>query len=495
MTEKKKSAAEATEKVMTKYDKKVQRRKEEAEKEKKRKIRSRIITVVVAVLLVAFIAYFPIRRYIANNGTYIKVGDHKVNEIEFNYYYNSSLNQFINENGVMVYFMGFDPDGDLSEQQYSEYMTYDEYFQYQAMSALLEERTLVKQGENTGFEYNTDEDYQEFVTSLKAAAASYGVTLKTYVEKMYGRFATLSNLEQILRDSFYAAEYYEHLAASIEPTDDEINEYYELYKANYDSVDFKMISVAAEIPEGESTKDAEGNTVIADPTEEQIAEAMEAAKEEAEDKLKVIDSEGSLNENVKAAYASTLYADWLFDSARKAGDTTVVADETNHMYYVLQFEDRYLDETKAVNVRVIMTTTDKNETIMDEWKSTGANENAFALLAEKYSEDTYSNENGGLYEDLAASTISSELAEWMTDEARQPGDVTTIAATDGNFYALYYVGEGRPEWMASIESTLRSGSMETFITSLISQNEVVDEKNRLTYDEAIAAEQAAQTAE
>ena len=59
---------------------------------------------------------------------------------------------------------------------------------------------------------------------------------------------------------------------------------------------------------------------------------------------------------------------WLFDEERKAGDTTVIEDATSHRYYVLGFEDRYLDKARSADARILMTKED-GQAVLDEWKN------------------------------------------------------------------------------------------------------------------------------
>lgn len=75
-TSEKKNVTPVTEKekTMTKYDLKMQHRKEEAAKAKRDEIKGTIIGIALVVALAAFVASFPIRSWLSVNGSYIKVG-------------------------------------------------------------------------------------------------------------------------------------------------------------------------------------------------------------------------------------------------------------------------------------------------------------------------------------------------------------------------------------------------------------------------------------
>ena len=70
------------EKVVTKYDLKMQRRKEQKEKELRDRRIGRIIGVVLAVALVCFVASFPIRNLLTVKGTYVTVNGEQINRVE-----------------------------------------------------------------------------------------------------------------------------------------------------------------------------------------------------------------------------------------------------------------------------------------------------------------------------------------------------------------------------------------------------------------------------
>ena len=133
MAENKKSATENTEKVMTKYDKKVQKRKEAELAAKKQKNKSRLINAAIIIVLIAIVAYFPIRKTVALTSTYMQVVDYKVTELEYDYYYNLSVSNYINQYSYMLSYMGLDTTKDFADQQYGEYMTWEDFFQEAAV--------------------------------------------------------------------------------------------------------------------------------------------------------------------------------------------------------------------------------------------------------------------------------------------------------------------------------------------------------------------------
>ena len=304
-------------------------------------------------------------------------------------------------------------------------------------------------------------------------------------------------------------------------------------------MDYLACKIAADMPETETvaaeettapeTETGETETLseeekAAQEAEKKAAEeaAMTAAKEKADEMLEQISDESSF-ENLYADYATdtavelrktnakkssispTGVGQWLFDSARQAGDTTVIEDTTGNAYYVVYFIDRYLDHAKTVDVRHILIrssaeTTDemtdeekataeenakaeakqKAEDIYAEWKNGDATEDSFAALAEANSEDTGSNTNGGLYEAVTKGQMAASFNDWIFDDARKPGD-TEIVETEYGYHVMYFVGDNAEAWYVNIENTLRTNKMQEYITNLTADMEVIDERGNIDY--------------
>ena len=159
------------EKVMTKYDLKMQRRKEEAQKARREEIKGLIIGIVLVVALAAFVLSFPIRSYLAVNGQYIKVGGEKVTKVEFDMQYNVSKNTYIQQMGYYLSMFGMTDTSTLEYQAYDDNMTFGDYFAQMAAEGLVEQRGLTAKAEEAGFTYDTTEDLEAMKASLEAAAA------------------------------------------------------------------------------------------------------------------------------------------------------------------------------------------------------------------------------------------------------------------------------------------------------------------------------------
>lgn len=520
VTENKEQKEQTEQKVMTKYDRKVQKRKEEKEKEKKEERISTAVGIVFLVALVCLVASFPIRTYLATHETYVVINGEKVNKVEFDYVYNTSKNNYITQYGSYLSYFGLDTSKDLSTQMYSDTLTWQDYFEQNAVESLKQNKALMAEAKAAGFTYDTTDEYNTFKETIKTSAAAAGVSDKEYVRSIYGSYATMGRIEEYVKNDMVMNAYYQKLQEDNAPSDDEIQSYYEENKATYDSVDYRLTTIEADLPtepteladpveetaadttgttDGTAATDSTQDTAY-QPSDAEIAKAMEDAKVLADDAEQTVAKDGEAHENEKKSSVNYLISDWLFDDARKAGDTTVITNDNSHCYYVVAFEKRYLDETPSADVRVIIPTEDKTgEEILEEWKNGAATEDSFAELCKKYTQDTSAVENGGLFEQVTKTGMTEELSNWIFDSSRQAGDTVAITVSDTT-YVLYYIGQDQPEWKINIKNTLVSDTMSQHMQDITADVTVEDPKGKLNYlkvqaEESAAAETETATAE
>lgn len=496
------------EKTMTKYDLKMQKRKEEKEKEERSRRTGNIMGIVIVAALVCLVASFPIRNYLMVHGTYVKVNGEDISKVEFDYNLNLATNNYLNQYGYYLYMMGLDPSN-MASQMYSETLTWGDYFQQLAVENIMRNKGLLKEAKAEGFTYDVSEEYASFEEALKKAASEGGKSAGDYRKELYGPYATESRLKPVVEESMYVAAYYDVLSERQTPSMEEIQTYYDENKANYDSADYYMLTVEAQLPtepteladpveeesqegetEGEESESQEGEDTeeaAYEPSEAEIEAAMAEAKKEADKAEKNIKTEGELHENQKRSAINSNVQDWLFEDGRKAGDTTVIEDATNHRYYVVGFEDRYLNERLSVDVRMALTTEDNGQAILDEWKAGAATEESFAEICDKYNDPTSTQAQGGLLEGLSFSNLPAEVGSWTHDEARKAGDTAVIKPEGGeNTYVLYYVGTNEAEWILSIRQTLLSQKMTEYMGEFVANGQVEDPKGNLRYLEVQA---------
>ena len=110
-------------KVQTKYDRKMEARKVQKEKEKKQEKLTKVITIAIVAALVILIGgsvgYSIGRKSLAINGAYIEVGEYKVSQLEYDYYYQSTVNSYMMTYGSILPYMGLDTSIPYDQQMYT----------------------------------------------------------------------------------------------------------------------------------------------------------------------------------------------------------------------------------------------------------------------------------------------------------------------------------------------------------------------------------------
>ena len=486
----------------------------EAKERKQSKIKWTVGSIIVVLLVVAILLGNSSLFYTARPA--LQVGDVKYSSAEVNYAYRSAYLTFCNQYGSYLTYFGLDTSKDLSTQMYSETLTWKDYFEQNAVESLKQNKALMAEAKAAGFTYDTTDEYNTFKETIKTSAAAAGVSDKEYVRSIYGSYATMGRIEEYVKNDMVMNAYYQKLQEDNAPGDDEIQSYYEENKATYDSVDYRLTTIEADLPtepteladpveetaattdttatDGTAATDAtasDSTDTAYQPSDAEIAKAMEDAKVLADDAEQTVAKDGEAHENEKKSSVNYLISDWLFDDARKAGDTTVITNDNSHCYYVVAFEKRYLDETPSADVRVIIPTEDKTgEEILEEWKNGAATEDSFAELCKKYTQDTSAVENGGLFEQVTKSGMTEELSNWIFDSSRQAGDTVAITVSDST-YVLYYIGQDQPEWKINIKNTLVSDTMSQHMQDITADVTVEDPKGKLNYLKVQAEESAA----
>ena len=292
------------EKIVTKYDKKVQKKQEQERRDAKAKKITSIAATVILVIIVAVAGTAAWMNYDKIHNEYIDVDGDKISKIEFDFYYSMTKQNILNQElfSGMTYgsyfasYMGYDTSKSDSSQTYggnSDYTWYD-YFANAALSTIKEDKALLKDADKNGFTYNADDDYNNFIDNLKSSADSAGSSVKDYYKTVFGENATEKNIndDNSLADA----------------------------KAKADEMAAK----------------ATDESLFADLCIEYAGDNADTYKS---------DSNASLKTLVKKSSVDGDAADWLFDSTRKTGDVTVVSDSSASKCSVVMFVSRSYDSS------------------------------------------------------------------------------------------------------------------------------------------------------
>lgn len=354
-----------TEKKLTKYDRKLLARQAAEKREKRNRIISITALAAVVACIIGVAVLVPVMKRRKALGEYMKVNDISISQLEFNYYRASILSTY----SQFFPYIGVDTSIPLSEQVYDlqKGLSWADFLDQQAAVSARENKAMLHDITTQGLTFDVAEKYNTYISNMKAAATTAGMSYGKYLTAQFGTAATEKNLAPIIKDDLMVTAYYDYLTKEkFAATDEDAQKEYDENKKKYDSVDYRVLEFAADV-----TKES---------SEEEIAAAMKVAKERAQemtDKLKAGSDFETLcaeyaPEDKRADYADpetdkslvtgatstssfASYTDWLFEDARTEGETTLYTDEEKNTCFVLRFEKRYLGDKVMENIKQTLT--------------------------------------------------------------------------------------------------------------------------------------------
>lgn len=525
-----------------------------AQKEtKKLKTYTTIFVAAIAVILVAGLiitgtTFFKNSGIKEKNTVAAVVDDYEFNSVEMSYYYvdtiESSYNEWYSsygENTAMYVslMMGLDITQPLGAQTYSDSTTWADYFIDVAMNRAQSDYVLSKRAADEGFTMSEDTKatLEQTFNNLPAFAtlAGYG-NADAYLRGIYGNGANLESYRAYAEKSALAADYYMAHQNDMVIDDAAIRAHEAENFDKYSSFSFAsyVISYSNFLTGG--TTDENGNTTYSDAEKEAAQAAAKAAaeslpqcttQEELDAAIAAISSDETAKSNLynKVSYSSinTNAIDWMADSSRKAGDFTVIANESTTVdadgkettsvmsYTAYVYLGREDNNVPLANVRHILvsfeggTTDETGNTVYSDAEKAAAKEQAenllalyemsamteqdFADLATANTDDTGSAANGGLYEDIAPvqGVFVESFTNWSTDPAREAGDTGIIESPYG-YHVMYYVGDDEMTYRNSmITAELRTEYMNTWYEEVLaSASLTVKDTSALNRDKIIS---------
>lgn len=491
---------------------------------KAKKIIGKVVAVVlaVAVCLAAFYGIFNFFGLPQKVLTAAKIGDERVTLAKYNYYYMELYMRTYNQSksydsqygaGYGAMYTGYDSSKSPMEQEYpgtlegfdGENPTWADAFRIQALTHMQTYMAYSKLATEAGVTLDEDElaEIDEYIESARSSATSNDYSLDRFLTKNYGKGVNEKLVREVLEEQQLAYKYAQQKQEDVQNgiTDAQIDEEYAANTADYAILTVHGFVVTADT-----------SAIADDATEDEKTAATEAAMAEAKTKAegymanvnsaetllaqaKAYNStatESSVTlENVTGATLTSSFSqtasDWAFAAERAVGDVTVV--ETSRGYAVLYMAQLpHKDMTKAVDVRHILvqfkTSTDDSGNavaLTDSEKAVyyqqaqaiykqyleNPTEDNFATLANNNSDDSGSNTNGGLYEEVHVGDMVTEFNDWCFAPERKPGD-TDIVETSIGYHIMYYVGNNHEEaWKSTVRSTLANNEVTAFDDDIV----------------------------
>ena len=471
---KEKQTEEQSDKVVTRYDRRMEKRKKEEEKERKSWKRFKIVSIVilaaVAVSIVFSIGTSFYNRYTVLNQTYFQVGDHDITRLEYNYYFNNVYSNYLSMYGSYVSMMGLDTTVDLDEQTYpgNENMTWKDYFDQSAVEQIQQIKAMADEARENGFEYDSSEDMASYETEIAAQAESASVSESEYYALMYGDYATPSRIETFVEENLLASAYYNHLVEENQPADDEITAYYEENKNSYDTVTYRSFYFEVDTSAGEETG-----------SEESTAAETTTAAEETTVEETTLDTAEETAEETTAAEETTVEETTTGAEETAAEETTAAEAETET---ASEEETGMTDEEIAAAMDELKVQADEMAARLE------AGEDFEDLCVEYASEDQKENyggeEDGSLTEEGSYYGAPSVAADWLFDESRQEGDITVLESESLNrYYVVQFISRQNDEETTneSIGNLLASQVVSEYVTEIAQEYTVTDVAGDLHY--------------
>ncbi len=475
-------------------DKKTLAQEKEAQEKKKSNLRWTIGTIAV-VLVVALV--LVLNSGIVYKATAFSVGSKDYSTSEVSYRYANQYFNFASQYGNYASLFGLDTSGgirglDKQECSMTDGGTWKDYFLDAAKEEMVHATVLNKFAADNGITLDAADQAQidSAFDGLEEQAKSYGYASgDKMLAANYGTGVNQKLVRAAYEESLLASKAAQALTDSFTYTDEQIEEQYRSYEGARDYFDYAYCYVSAESVE---TTDADGNT-SSNVTDETVAAAAEKASAIADTYKKAAgDSPAVRLVNAAAAEgesgsqqthvqgSSVPAADWMLDASRKSGDVTVSPDASG--CYVVVFLSRDDNHYNTVNVRHILVKAEADadgnytdeakaaakaraEEILAEYESGDKTEDSFAALAEQYSEDTGSNTNGGLYENVAKGQMVEEFDAfcYADHKAGDTGIVYGESASYAGYHVMYYVGQGELYSAVIAESDLRNADAEAWM--------------------------------
>ena len=471
-----------------------------------------LFLLITAGLLLYQYVYTPHVANTRRNTTAVTIGERTYTAGDVSFYYYDSMLQMSQLVGDLSA-LGVDTGSPLSEQivggsteDGEEPQTWDDYFKGAAVNTMRYVTAMNAAAQAEGYVLSEEGEtvFESTVSGMKSQAAASGVSYEGYLKSLYGSLMTEACFETNLREQLTANYFAQEHEDGLTYTDEDLLARYEENPQEFDAVSYELVTLDGQ---AESTEDGDGNTV--EPTEEEEAAALEAAKEAAQAILDGYEAGGDLEElageyediadyttSDEAYYSDGVtYLEWCFEDGRADGDCTITENTASQRIYVVVFHSRFQSERPGISdVRHILINADsvddaegsevsdeeikaRAQEILDSWDGT---EDGFIQLVEEYSQDTASVPDGGLIADITSgSNLVQEFKDWALEAGRQPGDTGIVSSTYG--YHIMYYKDGTPMWKYDVESTLLREDMTAWEEELQEPYEAVTNQEGMDY--------------
>ncbi len=452
------------------------------------------------------------------------------------------FNNTYNNRKEYAAYQGLDITKSLKEQYYNEEskITWFDVFMDETKRYIQQVLVLSEAAREDGITLDDGDlaNVDLTIQNIRSAAEAVGMDFDKYILSVFGQGITEEMIREYAKMTTLTNKYYLKVYNGYTYTDADYEKYFEDNKTSYQYADFLQYNFsfstdseasadeAAQKAAKEKAKayaedlaqcktPAEFKKYLLDYLKKNpnlSASIVTAGRELSEsEKQQAIETDVENTAHSKYAYEVTSNAGkWIFDLARKENDTTVI--ENSNSYTVLMVtKTAYRDETISKNVRHILFTpasykpsadsTDeaadaaalkKANEVYESWKNGEKTEDSFAELAYRFTDDTGSQQSGGLCKDVVEGQTVTEFNDWIFAPDRKPGD-SGIVKTIYGYHILYFVGNGAPAWQISVDKILRKTNFDETYVELSEKYQVEYEEEALKTISEMEAQESSGT--
>lgn len=289
-------------------------------------------------------------------------GEYELTLGQLQVYYWMEFRNFMSQYGTYASYFGLDVSQPLDTQMCSgleEARTWQQFFLEGALNSWNNYRAMAAEADANGFELTEQQRsaIDNAAAELEEAAAANGYESGiAMLHSSLGAGAELEDYVYFMELYYKANGYYAQIAQGFEPTDEQLDDYFEEHAEGYAASgitkDTKLVNVRHILvyPEG-----ADGTNLATQEFSEEAWAASEKKAQEILDQFLAGDkteesfaalaneysedpgsnTNGGLYENVSEGEMVAAFNDWCFDAARQVGDTGIV--KTNYGYHVMYF--------------------------------------------------------------------------------------------------------------------------------------------------------------
>ncbi len=416
------------------------------------------------------------------------------------YFYVNAYKDFCEKNysDISKY---FDPSLPLHTQvpthaDYKEYATWYDYFLSMAKRDLEYYIAFAKDAKKDGISLTDEEKaaVDQSVAELEENAKSYDVSFAEYMEQfeMMGPGVTPETVKEVYYIFQLATKYSRVKYDSFEITSDDIQKEFEKDKKSYSTVDYSIITI---VPKYDATS-----------TDDEKETAKKKAVEDADKFTSYIESGKSFFEAHKLTYPELgdeehteflnsceindaeyvkddTLSEWLFDEARKSGDINRTVDSQGKIKIVQIAKAATKNDSPLLNIRYIyidlslqhyneVTAPALAKDIIAEIKNADDKDKKFAELVALHSNDTNTNQTGGLIENVTpeSTMLPENIISWCFEDGRELYDCDYKEYTSYGVVCGYFItfisSNGRPYYEYQIETKLKSELFANYIEDI-----------------------------